>query len=190
VLKYLVVGGIVPYSYHNIQKYGFCSHHSYPNSGYCLGLTLLSSSFGDSRIIIDTMLYNNFSYRTIAFFSNAAISVFFLYFIISILYVTIYMRWCNYWLRYIDRFSSGGVGSGGVHSGKLGFSIHESGVGSSDTSPLSLPCASFSPLTLSCLEHICTWKDSITTGQNIDSLYLNSQIQHFLENLVLDTING
>jgi hypothetical protein len=41
------VGGIVPYSYHNIQKYGFYFHHFYPNSGYCLGLSLLSSSFGD-----------------------------------------------------------------------------------------------------------------------------------------------
>jgi hypothetical protein len=43
----LVVVGIIPYSYHDILNYGFCSHHSYPNSGYYLGLTLLSSSFGD-----------------------------------------------------------------------------------------------------------------------------------------------
>jgi hypothetical protein len=43
----LVVVGIIPYSYDDILNYGFCSHHSYPNSGYCLGLTLVSSSFGD-----------------------------------------------------------------------------------------------------------------------------------------------
>jgi hypothetical protein len=53
-------GGLAPYSYHNVQKYGFLSHHPIQIQDIAQGLPYYHPPLRIGVKIIDTILYNNF----------------------------------------------------------------------------------------------------------------------------------